>query len=538
MDCEKFTDDTTGSSNTAISAVQKSMQPGGSGDRTDRTLTCTYSMGGGSNAFYNTGIARAYLNKYGEDDETWNKVIMPYFCAYPADLPPSGAGYNLPPNPDGTQQSGAFKMSSRFVGTGSGGDAEMCRSWVNRNLGDSDVSGMVTTVMTEWCRDHPWMPECTCLTRDNKDGYGDPMFQQLYIGMGKDPVGCWWEPCSESSWNTGNMLVEPENIAPGDCGDTCSNITIVIASDDIDLDDINQNMECNITEDDIPYSDYDDVPDCSTQADPKACTCNSIVFSSADAFIHDSVTDMSPMTSSNNQNLVIAKANQYAKDKCYSNPTFPSDEFDTWLSMPPILDKIPMFNATTGAFEGSYEAGIPTTDQKQKAMAIWTRMNSSTQFPCTQYYPVAIDVAGAVAGTLLNENYLECQHNESARFSIPDAVTDACPYTFEATDVYGVQQPYDVNPNYRDACVAARNGVEYIPADGDQPVIDDNPDDDDDDDDDDNTDDGWFKSQSTGVKVAVVAATSLIGGFLVIAGGMAVYKLYGKQVKTTNAKLT
>ncbi|MDD5753152.1 MAG: hypothetical protein PHN45_00160 [Methylococcales bacterium] len=564
--------------NSALSAVQTSKQPGGSDDGWDRTITCQYGFGSGGTAdFSQTGMARAYLDEYGADD-TWNKSIMPYFCAFPADNPPPWSGYDLQSNPDGTQQTGARKIASRFVGLGSEGDAEFCRNWVNRNPNDSNIEGMAMTVMSSWCNARPWLPECKCLKRGDAlppAGYGDAIFKELYVGMAgyNDHDGCWWEPCSQASWNNGNMLVEPDNIFPGDCGDACSNIVIVIGSENIDLDDINQDMACTINESDIPYSDNDE-PDCGTQADPKQCVCDNVHFSTADSFIQDSITD-NGMTTVNNQNLIATKANQYAKDKCYSGQTFDATLLDNWLSTPPILDKIPVFNATTGAFEGAYETGIPTAAQKQAAHDTWMRMDSDTQYPCAQTYPVNMDVAGTIQGAILNEHYAQCCTNERLKFATPDPITNACPYTFIQNDVYGVTQTYTVDPTYRSLCVDARGGVDYLDVDGEDPAIDDvdkeyglctpvdgqcpeertytdndgvshtktmNPDElevcrsdpsytGEDDDTGNGGDDSvpWFDKQSSGVQIAIIAGSALIGGIAAIVGGVMLYKGYKAQ---------
>jgi len=584
LDCESYTDSTTGATNAPSEVDQTSMLPGGSRSATDKNITCRYTMNTGDTSdFKHTGIARAYLDKHGYDD-TWNNVIMPYFCGFSADVLPDTHGYDLPPNTDGTQKSGAQPIASRFVGLGSQGDADFCRNWVNTNSENTTVKGLAMNVMSTWCNSYPWLPECKCMERADPV-YGDPNFVELYdSGMGIFQVGCWWEPCSMTAWNERDMLVEPDNVfaqTTGQCDDACVEIINVINSTDVDLSDITQSMECTIDDSDVDQpSDDDDngiPPSCVDDANPKQCTCDATSFTTGQSFIQDSINDMPSMNSTNNQSLVAMKANQYAKDTCYSGQTYEPNAFSAWMSTPPFLDKIPIFDANTGAFYNTFEEGIPTADEKQTAVTIWNKMQSTTQFPCQSKYPVWLDVAGTVQGLVTNEHYQDCATNESNKFSVPDSKTNACPYVFDATDVYGVPQTYDVNPTYRDNCVHARGGIEYLPADGEDPNIDDidtqygltvpladgscpsvrtytdefgeqhtkemsadeiavcksSPDyiagnDDDDNDDDDS---GWFSQQSTGVKVAIVTATSLIGGFLVLAGGMVSYKMY-KQYKT------
>lgn len=455
--------------NYATGAVQNSREPGGSNDQYDRTIKCTYKMNsGGASDFSNTATVQAYLDKYHEDD-VWKTVIMPYFCSFKADHPPTWAGKSLPPGDPGYDS--APKICSRFVGDGLGGDAEMCRKWATDSLEDDSQESAVSSVMSAWCNQYKWLPECKCMQKTDKT-YGDPYFSDLFLVFGQTSPGCWYMPCSRGTWENHTMLVTPYDIHPEDCGNYCDNFIISINSDQIDYDDVNQNISgCTIDQDDMPYPD--DGVDCTTTADPKMCVCDSLTFSSSDKFIQDSINDMPLFKNAANQKLVAEKANQYAKAKCYKNPTFSSAQYDSWLSLPPVLDKVPMFDSKTGAFYGTYESNIPTNDQKARANAIVGRMFSDTQFPCKSQYTVQVDIADPTKTVVItNENYDACVKKQTAKFGVPDPVTNACPYIFDGTDEYGAPQTYPVDPTLRSQCVFAR-GIDHLPVDGDDPAVDD-----------------------------------------------------------------
>lgn len=562
VDCLSFAD------NKAIAATQNSRQVGQDQDEYDRTIKCTYNMTqGGTQDFSKTSVAQAYLNAYSTDD-TWNTIIAPYFCSFPADSPPSWAGKDQPYDVHGKYPDGAITVASRFVGSGKGGDADMCRTWVNTSVNSANQQALVSGVMSTWCDTYKWLPECACMMKTDKT-YGDPYFADLYFGLGSTPVGCWYAACSRASWDGHETLVTPPDIYPVGCGDVCQNVIINIGSHDISYDDIQQEVTCEFNEEDIPYPDND--IDCSKEADPKQCACNGVKFTMSDKFIQDSVKDMPGLTNTANQQIVLQKANQYATTKCYSNPTFSSAQYDAWLSLPPILDKVPKFDPTTGVYSATFEDGMPTEAQKSKAYQIMVNMMSDTQYPCQQTYSIPIDIADpSKVAVFANEKFSQCLKNQSAKFGYPDKNTNACPYTFEHTDIYGVMQTYQVDSNLRTQCVSNRDGIEYLPVDGDNPDIDDidkqyhltdpvngacpsvrtytdedgvehtknmtpneisackaSPDYDPNADPD-NEDDSkhWFDKQSDMVQLTVVGVTALVSVALIAMGGFTLYKAF------------
>ena len=464
--------------NAAVSAVKTYKEPD---DSKDRTITCTYDIktsadSSGADDFSKTSTVQAYLNAYGTD-QVFNTVIAPYFCSFPADLVPDWAGKDQAPL-DGAGRSvwpsGAKPVASRFVGNGKGGDSDICRNWATN--GDPASESLATTTMTTWCAQHKWLPECECIEKLDPV-YGSDYFEDLYVGMGKEVPGCWWAPCSRSRWDERDMLVTPSDVDAANCDTACSNIIFVINSSDVNLSDIQQDMACTINEQDIDQKNGGDHPDvdCSTQADPKLCTCNGIEFTTSDTVVQSGIAAMgavAPITNPANQQLVADKLNAYAAAACYSDPPYTDHQLETWLESAPVITAVPLFDHATGAFQGNYNQTRPSAGDIEIAQDNWKRTQSASQFPCKQTYDVFLDVEQTKTGTIVNENYAACAAAEQAKFSVPDPETQACPYTFYTTDEHGQFKTFPVNDTYRAMCVQARGGVPYLPVDGDDPGID------------------------------------------------------------------
>ena len=472
-DCSSF------SANAAVSAVKTYNQPD---DSTDRTITCTYDIktspdSSGASDFSKTPVVQAYLNKYGAD-QTFNTVIAPYFCSFPADLTPAWAGMDQEPL-DGAKRAqypvGSKPIASRFVGGGTGGDADICRNWATN--GDAASANAATTAMTTWCAQHKWLPECECIEKLDPV-YGNDYFGDLYVGMGKEVPGCWWAPCSRPQWDSHNMLVTPSDVDATNCDTACSNIIFVINSSDVNLDDIQQDMACTINEQDIDQKNGGDHPDvdCSTQADPKLCNCQNVAFTADDSAVQQGVkamNDMYPMNDPANKQLVADKLNAYVAAACYSNPTYTDEQMNAWLSTAPTVTAVPEFDHTTGAFQGVYRQGVPTTENLNSAANSWYRSQQDDNFPCQRSYSVFLDVEQTKTGEIINEHYDSCTAKERTKFSTPDPYTNACPYMFDSVNpITGAVTTVKVNDAYRAACVAAR-GVEQLPVDGSNPAVDD-----------------------------------------------------------------
>jgi hypothetical protein len=480
-------------------------------DKSDNIIKCKYN----SYDFRDYNSVLEYVNQNGYDN-TWMNIIMPDFAAQTADVNPLWD--DLGTDKKGNDPAGK-PIVSRFFSVSSDGD--MCREWMNQVDGSKDgvLIAQLDTTMDNWCAKYPWVPECSCLQRAAPKPDGDEDYKALKLGIQGENDGCWYIPCVDTT----RHLVHYKERHPSDCSGTCTNIVAIVDSENVDIGDLQQNMTCDITNnegngDDNGDNDNNGNDDGNDQDLTREERCSKIHFTKNDPIIYQSINMMGTSTSTHNQDLIEGKVNYYVNESCTDSQNFTPTQIDEWLSSAPYLYEYPIFNAD-GSFSGEYQKATQT--QMDKAQKQFKTMTSATSFPCQSKYQIFLDPAKTITDYVYNDNYQECLGNQEARYSIPMS-DGSCPYTRTEVDpITGKTVTQEVSFSSRDACMLNSS---YIPGHDGSPPDENNNDDGNGDDDDNSTDQSWFEGLSNTTQNVIIGVTLGGAALLAMAGGFMLFK--------------
>jgi len=125
-----------------------------------------------------------------------------------------------------------FEKCSKFRATGDEGN--FCRIWLN-----SQDEITQRTAIQEYCLNHPDSGDCKCISRTS-----DPIYNDVVDSLVANPIndGCWWKPCK----NSDVYLVTPDLANPTCPENICQSIiNVVDVENDVDINNIQQNIQCD-----------------------------------------------------------------------------------------------------------------------------------------------------------------------------------------------------------------------------------------------------------------------------------------------------